>query len=185
MVDLPTCQAVMRTKTKANKYIDPDAFHLARRKAGLTVKQTAIELNVNEHTIRNYENGAVQIPYPSFRLLRLLAGYSLLGKKWEGWGFHQNKLWTPEGRSFEAHELRYIATYISLARQFLKSKRQPGVSCLNGRLSFEKQETDDGSIAIGTPSSATALFAAEVGQVKPTRFVMPLGLQEKASNESN
>lgn len=81
MVDLPTCQAVMRTKTKANKYIDPDAFHLARRKLGLTVKQTAIELNVNERIIRNYENGALQIPYPSFRLLRLLAGYCLLGHR--------------------------------------------------------------------------------------------------------
>lgn len=81
MVDLPTCQAVMRTKTKVNKYIDPDAFHLARHKACLTVKQTAIELNVNERSIRNYENGAVQIPYPLFRLLRLLAGYSFLGHR--------------------------------------------------------------------------------------------------------
>ncbi|MDP1658577.1 MAG: VC1465 family Xer recombination activation factor, partial [Methylotenera sp.] len=121
MVDLPACEAVMRTKKKPRKYIEPDAFHLARRKAGLTVNQAAIELDVNERTIRNYENGVVRIPYSSFRLIRLLAGYSLLGNNWEGWGFHQNRLWTPEGRSFEAYELRYIATYISIARHSIKT----------------------------------------------------------------
>ncbi len=173
----------MRPKNKARKYIDPDAFNLARRKAGLTVKQAAVELNVNERTVRNYENGAVQIPYPSFRIMRLLAGYSLLGKKWEGWGFHQNKLWTPEGRSFEAHELRYIATYVSLASAFLKSRAAAAPRGTSNR--SEKQNSDDGSMASGAPSSATAPFGAEVRQVKPNRFEMPLGLQEKASNESN
>lgn len=191
MVDLPTCEAVMRTKTKARKYIDPDAFYLARRKAGLTVKQASIELDVNERTIRNYENGAVQIPYPSFRIMRLLAGYSLLGKSWEDWGFHAGKLWTPEGRSFEAHELRYIATYLSLARAFLKARTathpaRPRPSSSSLRLPVMQNKTLElEPLASGTPSSATALFGAEVRQVKPQRFAMPLGLQEKAANDGN
>lgn len=170
----------MRTKKKPRKYIDPDAFHLARRKAGLTVKQASIELDVNERTIRNYENGAVQIPYPSFRLMRLLAGYSLLGKSWEDWGFHQNKLWSPEGRSFEAHELRYIASYISIARQSIKTLKAKteerstygAVKPLNGVVS---------PVASGAPSSATALFGAEVHQLKPLAIEPPLSLQEKAA----
>lgn len=170
----------MRTKKKPRKYIDPDAFHLARRKAGLTVKQAGIELDVNERTIRNYENGAVQIPYPSFRLMRLLAGYSLLGKSWEDWGFHQNKLWSPEGRSFEAHELRYIASYISIARQSIKTLKAKTeerstygtANPLNGV---------DSPVASDAPSSATALFGAEVHQLKPLAIEPPLSLQEKAA----
>lgn len=170
----------MRTKKKPRKYIDPDAFHLARRKAGLTVKQAGIELDVNERTIRNYENGAVQIPYPSFRLMRLLAGYSLLGKSWEDWGFHQNKLWSPEGRSFEAHELRYIASYISIARQSIKTLKAKTeehstygtANPLNGVVS---------TVASDAPSSATALFGAEVHQLKPLAIEPPLSLQEKAA----
>lgn len=181
----------MSTKTKARKYIDPDAFNLARRKAGLTVKQASIELDVNERTIRNYENGAVQIPYPSFRLMRLLAGYSLLGKQWEDWGFHQNKLWSPEGRSFEAHELRYIATYISLARHFLKANgsapaRADARNARNQRRAWENHQPFKGvSSPSVRPSDATASFGAEVGQAKPQKLERPLGLQEKASNDSS
>jgi transcriptional regulator with XRE-family HTH domain len=162
----------MRTKKKPRKYIDPDAFHLARRKAGLTVKQASIELDVNERTIRNYENGAVQIPYPSFRLMRLLAGYYLLGKSWEDWGFHQNKLWSPEGRSFEAHELRYIASYISIARQSiktLKAKTEERLALSSSRhASSLVHQLDHPLVIVATvndrPSNATALFGAEVGQ---------------------
>lgn len=130
MVDLPASKTPMRNKTKARKYIDPDAFYLARKQAGLSVKTAAIELDVTERTIRNYECGAVRIPYPAFRLMRVFAGYQLVGvgknlkSNWEDWSFWQNKLWTPEGRSFEPHELRYLNTFISLARHYLKLERE-------------------------------------------------------------
>jgi transcriptional regulator with XRE-family HTH domain len=169
MVDLSACKIVMRPKSKTRKYIDPDAFHLARRKAGLTVKQASIELDVNERTIRNYENGVVSIPYPSFRLMRLLAGYRLLGDAWEGWGFHQNKLWSPEGRSFEVYELRYIATYIGLARHYLKTKNQPKPSTYGA---LKAVQLENSPTAIGVPSSATALFGAEVRQINSHKFEM-------------
>lgn len=178
MVDLPTGKAVMRTKKNARKYIDPDAFYLARRKAGLTVKQASIELDVNERTIRNYENGAVRIPYPSFRLMRLLAGYSLLGNDWEGWGFHQNKLWSPEGRSFEVHELRYIATYIGLARHYLKTKTKAKPSTYGALKAVNSVVSP---LANGVPSSATALFGAEVRQVNSHKFeLLPVSMKKTA-----
>lgn len=192
MVDLPASQAIMRTQKKPRKYIDPDAFHLARRKAGLTVIAAAVALDVDERTIRNYENGVVRIPYPSFRLIRSLAGFSLLGDKWEGWGFHQGKLWTPEGRSFEAHELRYIATYISIARDSIK-RLAAATAAGPVSLTLTATAADSGQynektptaalerMAIGESSSATALFGAEIRQVKPQEFERSFGLQEKAA----
>lgn len=125
MVDLPTGKTAMRNKKRRkarSKYIEPDDFHLARRRAGLTVQAAAEELDVDVRTIRNYENGAVRIPYSAFRVMRSLAYYPIAGHDWEDWCFWQNKLWTPEGRSFEAHELRYVATFIQLARHFLRSR---------------------------------------------------------------
>lgn len=187
MVDLSPCEAVMRPKKKPRKYIDPDAFHLARRKAGLTVKATASALDVDERTIRNYEKGVVRIPYPSFRLVRTMAGFSLLGDKWEGWGFSQGKLWTPEGRSFEAHELRYIATYLQIARRALTSApwrlRAPPPSAAQNPLTANSLVI--APTASARPSDATASFGAEVGQAKPQRIEVPHGLQEKASSDES
>lgn len=125
MVDLPTCKTVMRKKTKARKkYIDPDAFYTARRRAGLDVINTADLLQVDPRTIRNWENGVCKIPYAAFRLLRMSAGYSILHGEWSGWGFHNGTLYAPEGRGFKPYELRYISTYISLAKHFLKLKQE-------------------------------------------------------------
>ncbi|MDO9394599.1 MAG: DUF3653 domain-containing protein [Methylotenera sp.] len=127
---------------------------------------------MDERTVRNYENGIVRIPYPSFRLVRLMAGFSLLGDKWEGWGFHQGKLWTPEGRSFEAHELRYIATYLQIARRALSSAR-PTSALVHPHVIAPT--------ASNRPSNATALFGVEVRHATPGEFETSLCLQEKAA----
>ncbi|PPD55903.1 MAG: hypothetical protein CTY10_06345 [Methylotenera sp.] len=170
MVDLPTSQTLMRKTQKQGKYIDPDAFHLARRQAGLTVSQAAIELDVTERTIRNYENGAVSIPYPCFRLMRLLGGYSLIarengaGSDWGDWSFWQNKLWSPEGRSFEVHHLRYLSLYMQVARRALSGAlpRPTGYACASQLKSVITAVHD--RAASEQPSSATALFGAKVAQ---------------------
>ena len=144
------------------------------------MNQAAIELDVNERTIRNYENGAVRIPYSAFRLVRLLAGYSLVNTHWEGWGFHANKLWTPEGRSFEAYELRYLATYISIARHSIKNHQaKPQERSTYGAAT--NLAVNNSPLASGEPSSATALFGVEVRQVNSLEFEIPLSLQEKAA----
>lgn len=171
----------MRKKTKARKYIDPDAFHLARRKAGLTVLQAAIELDVNERTIRNYENGAVRIPYPCFRLMRSLAGFWLPDGIWSEWSFHKNRLYSPEGRSFEAYELRYVSTFISIARHFMKT-REATTQEHNAYGAVKTLEfIDTNTSARGAPSNATALFGVEVRQANVVEFVAPLAIREKAA----
>lgn len=124
MVDLSTSETTMRKKKKPREYIEPDAFYTARRRAGLDVINTADLLQVNPRTIRNWENGVCKIPYAAFRLLRMSAGYSLLHADWAGWGFHNGTLFAPEGRSFKPYELRYLSTYISLAKHFLKLKQE-------------------------------------------------------------
>ncbi|MGZ8250891.1 MAG: VC1465 family Xer recombination activation factor [Methylophilaceae bacterium] len=128
----------MPTKKHRPKWIDPESFYLSRRRAGLTVVQAAESLDVTTRTIRNWENGSSRIPYAAFRLIRMMAGYSLVGKQWEGWSFWKNALWTPEGRRFEAHELRYVRTYIGLARHYLKTKNQP-VKTIEGAPSVRVQ----------------------------------------------
>ena len=108
----------MRTKSKARKYIEPEGFYVARRRAGLTMMQVAELLEVDIRTVRNWENSSCKIPYAAFRLMRMAGGYSLLGKAWEGWALWQGKLFSPAGRSFEPHELQYLGNYIAMARLF-------------------------------------------------------------------
>ena len=143
------------------------------------MRQAALELDVDMRTIRNYENGASRIPYPTFRLLRLLANYQLVGKEWADWSFYQNKLWSPEGRSFAMHELRYVATYISLARHFLKTQnlktQEPN------RFAVGNLQRNAGTAVHGEPSGATAPFGVEVRQVNIVDFERWLSLQEKAA----
>lgn len=96
-------------------------------------------LDVTARTIRNWEDGSSRIPYSAFRLMRLYAGNSLVEKQWEGWSIWRGLLWTPEGRSFAPHELRYVANYLSMARLWIAEKQaasggknHPGLHATNG-----------------------------------------------------
>lgn len=103
------------------KYIDPEQFYIARRRAGLTTSQAANQLDVDIKTIRNWENAKTKIPYAAFRLMRLYGGYGLINKGWQGWALWEGKLFSPTGRSFEPHELSYLSNYLSMARLFIKN----------------------------------------------------------------
>lgn len=122
MVDIPTSETVMRTKSKARKYIEPEGFYVARRRARLTMMAVANLLEVDIRTVRNWESGSTKIPYAAFRLMRMAGGYALLGKAWEGWALWEGKLFSPAGRSFEPHELQYVGNYIAMARLWLKER---------------------------------------------------------------
>lgn len=122
MVDLSTGKTAMPAKKrkKARRHYDREDFYVARRRAGLTQQAAAEMLDVTLRTIRNWENGKSAIPYAAFRLMRLAGGYSLLGKGWEGWILQRGVLYSPENRSFQPYELRYIAHYIAMARSWFK-----------------------------------------------------------------
>lgn len=80
-------------------------------------------LQVTTRTLRNWENGSSRIPYAAFRLMRLFGGHCLMGKAWEGWSMWNGALWTPEGRRFEQHELRYLTHYLWMARHWLAERQ--------------------------------------------------------------
>ena len=123
MVDLPTCKTTMPTQKTGRKWVDREAFYVARRRAGLGVVEVADMLDVTERTIRNWENGTSAIPYAAFRVVRLAGGHQLVGKEWDGWMLWNGKLWTPENRGFEPHELRYVANYLWMAREWLRERQ--------------------------------------------------------------
>jgi len=127
------------------RYINPDDFHIARRRAGLDRLAAAEMLDVDERTIKNWEGGKSPIPYAAFRVMRLAGGYKLLDEGWEGWAIWQGKLYSPSGRSFEPYELNYLANYLQMARLFIASHRAAPSSAVA-----------DQSDAVASASSATA-----------------------------
>jgi DNA-binding XRE family transcriptional regulator len=139
----------MRRKSKARKYIDPDAFYVARKRAGLTRDMAAEMLDVDVKTIGNWENGLTAIPYAAFRLMRLKGGYGLLNEGWEGWALWEGKLFSPAGRSFAPYELIYLSNYISMARLFIKSREIVNIEALQ-----------NAHIVRGSASDATASTGA-------------------------
>lgn len=178
MVDLSPCQAVMPTKKTKRKWVDRDAFYVARRRAGLTTVQAAEMLDVTERTIRNWENGTSDIPYAAFRVVRLAGGYALAGKGWEGWTFSHGKLWTPENRSFEPHELRYVANYLSMARIWICDRRNASIKTPS---IADVSPSASAKASALSPASRVPLSASGVRplQVKPQGLGDAAGLQIK------
>eukprot|EP01038_Epipyxis_sp_PR26KG_P019506 gene19506-27637_t len=90
-----------------HRRFDPDTrsqlafrFKAMYRNLGLDLPGCAKLLHVTERTLHNWESGKHDIPFASYKLLRLLNRMDLPGDSWAGWSFHGGKLWTPEGRSF-------------------------------------------------------------------------------------
>ena len=99
-------------------------FILARLVGHFTQQNVSEMLHVTLKTVRNWEKGHVTIPYSAFKLLKVFANYELPFEGWEGWCINQNLLWSPAGRSFQAHELTYISNYFSMARYWLAEREQ-------------------------------------------------------------
>lgn len=98
-----------------------ETFHLERRTAGLTQKETAAYLGVTVRTIRNWETGVARIPYPAFKLIRMRAGGIVHAPGWDGWRFGAGgALFSPDGRSFKSWELYHLQLVFSMAAHFRK-----------------------------------------------------------------
>lgn len=105
-------------------WADPERFHVERRTAGLTQKQTAEYLGVSLRTVRNWETGANRIPYPAFKLVRMRAKAIVHVEGWEGWRFARDgALVTPDGRSFQPWELQNLQLVVGLARRYMEARR--------------------------------------------------------------
>jgi DNA-binding XRE family transcriptional regulator len=93
-------------------------FKAMYRSLGMDLPQCAKFLHVTERTLHNWESGKHDIPYATFKLLRLMNGLELPGKTWVGWSFHGGKLWSPEGRSFEGTDGSWWSLLVRQAHGF-------------------------------------------------------------------
>lgn len=109
-----------RPLPRSRIWVDPQDFKDLRRQSGLTRKQTAEALDVTGRTIQNWETGGARIPWMAYRMLRILRGYALPGKDWEGWTIQGETLYAPNGRHFTGSELQYIEHMFGMARLWRK-----------------------------------------------------------------
>lgn len=98
------------------RWIEPQDFRDLRKRDDMTRKQAADVLDVTVRTIQNWETGGARIPWLAFRMLRILKGYALPGKAWEGWTVCGDRLYAPNGRWFEANSLEQIEQVYAMAR---------------------------------------------------------------------
>ena len=93
-------------------------FKAMYRSLGMDLPQCAKFLHVTERTLHNWESGKHDIPYATFKLLRLMNGLELPGQTWAGWEFRGGKLWSPEGRSFEGTDGSWWSLLVRQAHGF-------------------------------------------------------------------
>lgn len=106
----------MSRRKAACRYVSPQDFMDIRKRDDLTRKQVADLLDVTVRTVQNWETGGARIPWMAFRMLRILTGYALPGKAWEGWTVQGDRLIAPNGRWYEANMLEQIEQVFGMAR---------------------------------------------------------------------
>ena len=82
----------------------------------LSQSEAAAVLGVTAKTIQNWEQGVSRIPYSAYKLLRILRGYELPSKAWEGWTVVGDTLNAPNGRWFDVQSLNHLEQVFSMAR---------------------------------------------------------------------
>ena len=110
----------MRRWGKGRVFIEPERFRRIRNTSSLTQEDVADHLGVTVRTVKNWERGAVLIPYAAFRLLRVLSGYKLPGAPWRGYTLRGDTLWTPEGKPLYAWEMKWLSLVFGMARYWLR-----------------------------------------------------------------
>ena len=91
--------------------VRPDGFRELRMACLLSRKACAAYLGVSLRTVRYWDAGRHQVPWPVVRLLRLLRCGELggLDPAWEGFRLLRGVLYTPDGRGFPVEALRCLA----------------------------------------------------------------------------
>jgi DNA-binding transcriptional regulator YiaG len=110
----------------------PWRFREARLSGGLGTLACADLLQVSERTIRNWEAGAVRIPYAAYRLLRVLRNGKVLGPDWRGFRVWHDTLVTPEGHRFHFSELAWWSLLVRQAREYQRIRRNLRAVAPNG-----------------------------------------------------
>lgn len=114
---------------------DPDTraqlalrFKAMYQSLGLDLPGCAQLLHVSERTLHNWACGKHDIPYATYRLLRLLNRMELPGQTWQGWSFHGHKLVSPEGHVFVGTDSAWWGLLVRRAAMFGKQRRVEGAA---------------------------------------------------------
>lgn len=99
-------------------------FREARLAAGMGLVACAELLRISERTIRNWETGQSRIPFPAYKLLRLLKGGKVLGSQWRDFYVYGDTLVTPEGHRFHFSELAWWSLLVRRAHAFTELRQQ-------------------------------------------------------------
>ncbi|AOU98027.1 hypothetical protein BI364_08690 [Acidihalobacter yilgarnensis] len=95
-----------------NKAPNADQIHHQRRlTAGLSEEQAAQIAGVSLRTWRRWERGESPMPTSAWQWFRTVTDGLPLVKDWEGWGFKDGKLWSPENEGFTPGQIRSL-TYL-------------------------------------------------------------------------
>jgi DNA-binding XRE family transcriptional regulator len=130
-----------RRKTSC-RWIEPQDFADLRKQAGMTRREAAQALDVTPRTIQNWETGGSRIPWMAHRMLRILRGYALPGKEWEGWTIDGDTLHAPNGRHFTAAELQHIEQVFGMARLWRQTYTRKAIQKAATLLPFPGQGQD-------------------------------------------
>src|SRR5690606_13397510 len=94
--------------------------------------------------------------------------------QWDGWCIYRGKMYSPEGRCFEAHDLRYISNYFAMARLWIadKEKRQRSANPLplGGDLEVKIEPMASGQASglpcdfVASPCPVTLVRSADGGR---------------------
>lgn len=176
-------------------YIDPSEFYLMRRRAFLSTQEAAAYLDVSHRTILNWEKGRSPIPFMALKVLKMKAGYVLSGEHFAEWFVRDDTLWSPEGRAFKPHELRYIANYFWMARQWLAERAKErkcqnqkpnaaitasaAASVVSPALSPDRHLPQAGTLRHGDFAGTLTTFGAEPRRDMPQKIDDRIRLQEK------
>lgn len=90
----------------------------------LSQSEAAAVLGVTAKTVQNWEQGVSRVPYSAFKLLRILRGYELPDKAWEGWTVRGDKLNAPNGRQFDVQSLAHLEQVFAMSRLWQQAYRE-------------------------------------------------------------
>lgn len=142
----------MSRRGSASRWIDPQDFSDLRKQAGMTRREAAAALDVTARTVQNWETGGARIPWMAFRMLRILGGFALPGKAWEGWTVYQDRIIAPNGRWYEANTLEQIEHVFGMARlwhqDYVKRCKWPAAVVLPFPVLAEVRKTNETSIQL-------------------------------------
>ncbi|WP_395055446.1 VC1465 family Xer recombination activation factor, partial [Polaromonas sp.] len=93
---------------------------------GLTHPEAAKLLHVSLRTLQNWLSGRHEVPYASFKLLKLMRYMELPGESWRGWSFSRGMLVTPEGRTISGNDGSWWTLLVRQARCFSSMYRKSG-----------------------------------------------------------